>query len=378
MSLDQATTALLEQLAAGGGKPLHELTPAQARDQMAAMRADVPPGPDMASVRDTRVRVSGGFVPVRVLVPVARPRGVIVYYHGGGWVVGGLDDFDKLGRQLARRTGCAVILVDYRLAPEYRFPTAVDDAWAALRWADARGREFAAVQAGLPLIVAGDSAGGNLAAIMALRARDAGGPAIALQVLVYPVTDCDLESTSYRDPANQLIVSRDSMAWFWDHYAPDPEARLHPDASPLRSANFAGLPPAVVITAEHDPLRDEGELYATRLVKAGVAVRHRRFAGQMHGFFTMVDALPGAADGLEYVAAAIESDISQHLVRGLPGKFCSPGFLICEEKSSSFDGICLLQGLKLEGPASRHQLYTPNGYSPEIAGQKRLIGNTSK
>jgi acetyl esterase len=281
---------------------------------MAAMRGDAPPGPDMASVRDTRVRASGGFVPVRVLVPVERPRGVIVYYHGGGWVIGALADFDKLGRLLAQRTGCVVLLVDYRLSPEYRFPTAVDDAWAALRWADEHRAELAgAGQEGTqaPLIVAGDSAGGNLSAIMALRARAAGGPPIALQVLVYPVTDCDLESTSYLDPANQLMLSRESMVWFWDHYAPEPDARLHPDASPLRSANFAGLPPAVILTAEHDVLRDEGELYATRLVKAGVPVRHRRFAGQMHGFFTMVDALPGAAAGLDYVAAAIEEQLSR-------------------------------------------------------------------
>ncbi len=176
---------------------------------MAAIAGDAPPVPDMDSVRDTRVRASGGFVPVRVLVPVERPRGVIVYYHGGGWVIGGLADFDKLGRQLAQRTGCAVILVDYRLAPEYRFPTAVDDAWAALLWADSLRAELAG--APVPLIVAGDSAGGNLSAVMTLRARAAGGPTIALQVLVYPVTDCDLESTSYLDPTNQLIVSRDAM-----------------------------------------------------------------------------------------------------------------------------------------------------------------------
>ena len=313
MALDQATTALLEQLAASGGRPLHELSPAEARGVMAGMRGEQAPGPDMASVRDTRVRASGGFVPVRVLVPVDRPRGVIVYYHGGGWVIGGLADFDKLGRLLAHRTGCAVLLVDYRLAPEYRFPTAVDDAWAALRWADEHRAELTGVgspETEAPLIVAGDSAGGNLSAIMALRARAAGGPPIALQVLVYPVTDCDLESTSYRDPANQLMLSRESMVWFWDHYAPDPEARLHPDASPLRSANFAGLPPAVILTAEHDVLRDEGELYATRLVKAGVPVRHQRFAGQMHGFFTMVDALPGAVAGLDYVTAAIAERLS--------------------------------------------------------------------
>jgi acetyl esterase/lipase len=308
MALDQATTALLEQLAASGLQPLQELTPEEARGRMAALRGEAPPGPDMAGVRSTRVIASGGFVPVRVLTPVGEPRGVIVYYHGGGWVVGTLDDYDKLGRLLAQRTGCTVVLVDYRLAPEYRFPTAVDDSWAALRWADERRGELA--RPGGPLIVAGDSAGGNLAAIMAMRARAAGGPAIDLQVLVYPVTDCDLESLSYRDPANQLMLSRDSMVWFWDHYAPDPDARLHPDAAPLRSANFAGLPPAVILTAEHDVLRDEGELYATRLMKAGVPVRHRRFAGQMHGFFNMNDVLPGAADGLDYVAAAIDEQLA--------------------------------------------------------------------
>lgn len=308
MALDQATTALLEAMAALGLKPLHEQTPAEARGRMAAMRGEQAPGPDMASVHDLRVKASGGFVPVRVLTPVSEPRGVIVYYHGGGWVIGSLAEFDKLGRILAQRTGCAVLLADYRLAPEYRFPTAVDDSWAVLRWADERRAELARPDA--PLIVAGDSAGGNLSAIMAQRAKAAGGPRIALQVLVYPVTDCDLESTSYRDPANQLMLSRESMIWFWDHYAPDPEARLHPDAAPLRNADLLRLPPAVVLTAEHDVLRDEGELYATRLLKAGVPVRHQRFAGQMHGFFTMVDILPGAAAAMDYVAAAIEEHLA--------------------------------------------------------------------
>jgi acetyl esterase len=315
MALDQATTALLEEMKASGLKPLQELTPAEARGRMAALRGDAPPGPDMLTVRHTRVRASGGFVPVRILSPVDQPRGVIVYYHGGGWVIGGLADFDKLGRLLAKQTNCTVILVDYRLAPEYRFPTGVDDSWAALLWADEHRTELARVAgAAVPLIVVGDSAGGNLSAVMTHRARAAGGPPITLQVLIYPVTDCDLESTSYRDPANQLMVSRDTMQWFWDHYALAPEARQHPDASPLRSTNLSGLPPAVILTAEHDVLRDEGELYATRLLKAGVPVRHRRFAGQMHGFFTLVDKLPGAAEGLDYVAAAINEHLASQPV----------------------------------------------------------------
>ena len=202
------------------------------------------------------------------------------------------------------------MLADYRLAPEYRYPTAVLDAQAALAWAADRMGDIAGGP--VPLIVAGDSAGGNLAAVVALLAR-AGGPPLAAQVLVYPVTDCDFATTSYTDPANQLLLTAESMAWFWDHYAPDPAARLHPDASPLRAPVLSGLPPAIVLTAEHDVLRDEGELYATRLIKAGVPVQHRRFAGQMHGFFTMAGVLPGSADGIEFVATALERQLGAAL-----------------------------------------------------------------
>jgi acetyl esterase len=313
MAIDQPTAALLEQLVASGAPPLHEMNAKDARGVMALLRGDAPPGPDMAEVREHRVKVSGGFVPVRVFVPDGQPRAVIVYYHGGGWVIGSVEDYDATTRLLAQRTGSVVVSVDYRLAPEYRFPVAVDDSWAALLWASERTEELAGGP--VPLIVAGDSAGGNLSAIMAQRAKAAGGPAIALQVLVYPVTDCDLETTSYTDPANQLLLSRESMVWFWDHYAPDPEARVHPDASPLRQVDLKNLPPAVVLTAEHDPLRDEGELYATRLVQAGVPVRHQRFEGQMHGFFTMNHVLPGADAAMDYVAAAIDDQLAGDLAQ---------------------------------------------------------------
>jgi acetyl esterase len=228
---------------------------------------------------------------------------VIVYFHGGGWVIGALPEFETLARTLAEQTGCAVVLVDYRMAPEDRYPAAVEDSWVALQWVDAHLEEIAGAR--VPLVVAGDSAGGNLAAIMAIRARDAGGPAISLQVLAYPVTDCDLDNETYLDPANQLLLSRDSMIWFWGLYAPDRADREHPDASPARAADHAGLPPAVVLTAEHDVLRQEGEAYAEALRAAGVAVESRRFEGQMHGFFTMVNVLPGSAAGLEYVAEQV-------------------------------------------------------------------------
>jgi acetyl esterase len=308
VALDEATAALLEQMAASGARPLHEMPLQEARGSRRRCAARRRPGRSWRRSGTPASRCPAGYVPLRVLTPPGRPRGVIVYYHGGGWVLGGLDDSDALGRWLARRARCVVVLVDYRLAPEYRFPTAVDDSWAALQWTAARLTELAGGP--VPLIAAGDSAGGNLAAVMAQRARTAGGPPIAVQVLAYPVTDCDLEATSYRDPANQLMLTTDAMAWFWDHYAPDPAARLHPDASPLRAGFFYQLPPAVILTAEHDVLRDEGELYATQLVKVRVPVLHQRFAGQMHGFFTMTGLLPGAEAGMDFVVEGIEKHLA--------------------------------------------------------------------
>lgn len=309
MALDEATTAFLSQMAQSGMKPLHEMTPNEARGLGGLLRDMYGPGPALPHVADEAVPVDGGQIPVRVLSPSEAPRAVIVYYHGGGWVIGTLDEFDTLGRKLAERTGAAVVLVDYRLAPEHRHPVAADDAWSALCWVDTHLERIAGTR--VPLIVAGDSAGGNLSAIVAQRARAEGGPEIDLQVLVYPVTDADLDTASYRDPENQLMLTRDSMIWFWNHYAPDTASRKNPDASPLQAPDLSGLPPAVVLTAEHDVLRDEGEAYADRLEQAGVPVRRRRFAGQMHGFFTMVNVLPGSAAGLEFVAEEIDRHLAE-------------------------------------------------------------------
>jgi acetyl esterase len=216
-------------------------------------------------------------------------------------VLGALDEYDALARRMALATGAAVVLVDYRLAPEHRFPTAVEDCVAAVRWVDQHLEHIAGRR--VPLIVAGDSAGGNLTAVVTLRARATGGPDIAAQVLVYPVTDADADTPSSLDPDNQLLLSRDGMIWFWNHYAPDPAVRSHPDASPLRARaeDLRGLPPAIVVLAEHDVLRSEGEAYADRLRTAGVPVVQRCFTGQMHAFFTLLN-LPAASLALDYVA----------------------------------------------------------------------------
>jgi len=315
MTLDFATAELLEQMAEGGGKPLHESTVEEARALAAGMAAQAGPAPSMFRVEEHSLAVPDGEAPVRVLVPLERPAGVIVYYHGGGWVVGSIEETDTVGRKLAERTSCSVVLVDYRLAPEHRYPVAVDDSWAALEWAGGRLDELA--RPGAPLFVAGDSAGGNLAAVMALRARDRGGPPIAAQILIYPVTDADFERPSYTDPANQLLLTTEAMAWFWDHYAPDAARRDEPDASPLRAADLSGLPPAVVLTAEYDVLRDEGEAYADRLREAGVPVNFMRHAGQTHGFFTLL-MLPGSESGFQQVVKAVRATIYERS-RGAAG-----------------------------------------------------------
>lgn len=304
MALDDATSTFLAQMAETGAKPINEMTPDEARAMGPMLAELIGPGPEMHDVQDVRVPVADGDILVRVLTPTGAPRGVLVYYHGGGWVIGAVPEFDTLGRVLADRTGLTTLLVDYRLAPEHRYPTAVDDSWAALQWADAHRSSL--TPSGGPLVVCGDSAGGNISAVMAQRAKAAGGPAIDLQVLVYPVTDTDFDNESYLDPANQLMLTRESMIWFWDHYVPDPAARAQPDASPIRAADLSGLPPAVVLTAEHDVLREEGEAYARRLAWADVPVQHYRLPGQMHGFFTMVNLLPGSATGIDHVVTAID------------------------------------------------------------------------
>lgn len=308
MTLDEATADLLEIARRSGAPALHEQTPEEARTAVAGRGQSVQPGPAMESVRETTApRPDGGEVPLRLLVPRAEPRGVLVYVHGGGWVVGTVDQFDPLGRDLAERTGCAVVMVTYRKAPEDPFPAAVDDVWAATRWAGEQVDELAG--AGAPLFVAGDSAGGNLAAVIARRARDEGGPQLAAQVLVYPVIDSAMDTASYRDPENQLMIDRAAMEWCWDHYVPD-AAREHPDASPLRAESHQGLPPAIVLLAEHDVLRDEGALYAARLRESGVSVAERTFEGQMHGFFGMAGILPGHAAAADFLATELDKYLS--------------------------------------------------------------------
>lgn len=305
MSFDEATSAFLTAAAENAGdRPLWEMSAPEAREATSGLSELYGPGPEMHEVQDLMIPGDdGGEFSLRVLTPSPSPAAVIVYFHGGGWVLENLTGYDTLGRQLAAKSGAAVVLVEYRKAPEHPFPIPVDDAWAGMKWAE----EHVARKDGksLPLIVAGDSAGANLAAVVAQRARDKGAPALAQQILVCPVTDADFTRDSYRGPENQTMVSIEAMQWFWDQYVPDADLRNEPTATPLNARDLTGLAPALVITAEHDVLRDEGEAYVEALRNAGVDVEHHRWSGQMHTFFSMVNVLPGSAEAIELVTDRI-------------------------------------------------------------------------
>jgi acetyl esterase len=307
MPLDPEAKVLLDQLAAVGGPPITEQTVEQARllmDSLAALNADPEP---VQQTDELTIPGPAGDIPARTYRPGDGLLPVVVYFHGGGWVIGSLDSHDATCRALANRSGAVVVSVDYRLAPEHRFPAAADDAYAATAWVAAQAAELN-VDAGR-LAVAGDSAGGNLAAVVAQMARDRKGPAIAFQVLVYPVTDCEFTTVSYRENADGYLLTRDAMQWFWNHYCGEGE-RTNAYASPLRG-DARGLPRALVVTAEFDPLRDEGEAYGRRLAEAGVAVDCRRYDGMIHGFFGMTRILGQAKQAVDDVGAVLKTTLAQ-------------------------------------------------------------------
>lgn len=308
MPLDPQVATLLEQFESFDWPPVTGQTPAEFRESFRAMIAidSKPEAP--VDARDATVPGSGGDIPIRIFRPpdATAELPVVVYLHGGGWVIGDLDTHDGICRQLAAGTPAVVVSVDYRLAPEHRFPAALEDAWAATGWVADHGDELGGDTG--RLAVAGDSAGGNLAAAVAIRARDAGGPRLAFQLLVYPVTDLTRAQPSYVENGQGYMLTSEAMAWFVHHYlgGTDP---TDPEASPLFAADLSGLPPALVMTAEFDPLRDEGEAYAARLAEAGVPARLRRYDGMIHGFLSMGGLIEGAkpavADAVDALRAGL-------------------------------------------------------------------------
>jgi acetyl esterase len=292
MPVTPEVQTILDLLAAVDDVPIEEMTPQAMREAYAMLNATGSKA-EMASVTDRTVPGPGGDIPVRIYVPTTEPgpRPVLVYFHGGGWVIGDLETHDSTVRALASGSGATVVSVDYRLAPEHPFPAALDDCLAAVRWVADHGAEIDVDPA--RLAVAGDSAGGNLAAAVALALRDS-DPALRAQVLVYPVTDGTLGEPSMDENGDGYFLTKATMAWFWDHYMGDRDRATEPAASVLHAPDeaLAGLPPALVVTAEFDPLRDEGEAYASRLAAAGVDVTTSRYDGMIHGFFSMGDFVP--------------------------------------------------------------------------------------
>ena len=304
MPLHPQARAMIERTQALNLPPVSKMTPAEARESM-RQRSAALPHEDVASVRDHRVPVAGGGVTVRVFTPRAPgPLPALVYFHGGGWVTGDLDTHEGICRTLANAARCVVASVDYRCAPEFAYPTAAEDCYAAARWVVESARELD-VDA-RRLAVCGDSAGGNLAAAVALMARDRGGPRLALQVLVYPITDCDFERPSYKENAEGYLLTAESMRFYWDQYVPNPADRTQPYVAPIRAASLAGLPPALVITAEYDPLRDEGEAYAKKLAQVGVPVTQSRYPGMIHAFFRFTNVMDSARAAVAEVVAALQ------------------------------------------------------------------------
>lgn len=306
MPLHPQAVKFLDTYARLNQPPLETTPIAESRALLLSGTGFFPNCPDLASIDDVTIPGPGGPLLLRIYRPKqAVNRGACLYFHGGGWVLNSVLTHDDFVRRLTDVSGCVCVSVEYRLAPEHRYPAAVDDAYAALQWMAANGAQWDVD--GTRLAVAGDSAGGNLAAAVCLMTRDRNGPAIRQQVLAYPITDCDFTRPSYFENADGYFLTTSQMKWFWDHYCPDFELRREPYASPIHASTLSGLPPAFIFTAEFDPLRDEGEAYAAALRAAGVPVQFRRFDGMIHAFLRRVTTFDAAREALGEIAETLRT-----------------------------------------------------------------------
>ena len=304
-SLHPQARQFLDALAASNRPGWEEMSPAQARETFNGLKELFGTGPDLHAIEN---RTVAGRIPLRVYRPSAeKPLPVIMFFHGGGWVLGNLDTHDTLCRRLAKESGCVLISVDYRLAPEHRFPAALDDCFGATQYVAEHAEGFGVDASALA--VCGDSAGGNLAAAVALMARNSGGPQLHSQWLIYPVTEPRFDTGSYRAFAVDHGLTRAAMQWFWDQYAPAAADRANPLAAPARAERLANLPPAHIITAEFDVLRDEGEAYAAALKAAGVKATLRRYEGMIHGFVHFAEPFDDAKRALTDLARALKASL---------------------------------------------------------------------
>jgi acetyl esterase len=304
--LDPTVRQLLEALEAEGSPPLESFSLEEARklavESLKTVGGTLEP---VRSIENLRIPGPECEIPIRVYTPdVPAPCPALVYFHGGGWVVCDLDTHDVVCTAIAHRAGAVVIAVDYRLAPEHKFPAAVLDSYAATTWVSANAKQLGIHPKRIS--VGGDSAGGNLAAVVSLKSRDEDGPAIALQAMVYPVTDLSSFATpSYQEFGENHYLTKKQMEWFRGHYLRSMEDARDPHASPLLALDLSELPPALIITAECDPLRDEGAAYAKRLADDGVSVTYTCYSGMIHPFFSLSGVIPQAFDAIQQVANAV-------------------------------------------------------------------------
>lgn len=266
----------------------------------------LPGCPEMAAVEDRNIPgPDGDDLRIRITTPHGQgPFGVCLYFHGGGWVLNSVDTHDDLVRRLTAAAGCVFVSVDYRLAPEHPYPAAVEDAYAALNWVATHAREFD-IDA-RRIAVAGDSAGANIAAALCLLTRDRGGPKIRQQCLAYPITDCDFSRPSYIDNAEGYFLTANQMRWFWDQYCPNVARRLEPYASPIHG-DLSGLPPALILTAEYDPLCDEGDDYAIALQESGVDTIWQRYPGMIHAFLRRSESFDTAGEAIQDIGRTLRA-----------------------------------------------------------------------
>ena len=302
-NLDPQAKMLIEKAESAGNPELYTLDPVAARKQFLELSSAVAIEPDeVGSVEDRWIKGSQQNIKIRLYRPsdASDKLPVIIYFHGGGWVIGDLDSHDSVCRKLCSGSGCVLVSVDYRLAPEHKFPAAVDDCFAATKWVSNNGSALGIENT--RLAVAGDSAGGNLAAVVSHLARDAGGPNIAYQLLIYPATDMTMSQSSHQTLGAGYRLTKPLMEWFIDHYLNDESDRSDTRASPLFNSNFANLPETLLVTAGFDPLRDEGARYAERLVAGGIKTTYVPYSTMIHGFFGMGGWLDISRQALDYSA----------------------------------------------------------------------------
>ncbi|BCJ04258.1 lipase [Pseudomonas sp. RtIB026] len=311
--VEHTTLGFLEALAAGGGKPLETLAPKDARAVLSGAQAGVKV--DLSGIRVERRTIQADGQPLEIRV--VRPEGakgelpVFMFFHGGGWVLGDYPTHERLIRDLVVGSGAAAVYVDYTPSPEAKFPTAINQAYAATRWVAEHGKEIGVD--GSRLAVAGNSVGGNMAAVVAIKAKEAGTPKLRFQALLWPVTDANFNNASYNQFAEGHFLTRNMMQWFWNNYTTDPRQRDDVHASPLRASleQLQGLPPALVQTAEMDVLRDEGEAYARKLDAAGVPVTAVRYNGLIHdyGLLNVLSTVPSVRSAMDQAAQALKTHL---------------------------------------------------------------------